>query len=175
MSPPSDPGPLRRGLGPGMILLAVAALAVAYESRWPTLPALLFAALGVAASGGMRIVRPSLLAGVAPIPALLVLGVLATETPIAPVPELLVGAAGVAFVLWLLDDPFRPPAGISRGTVVWGVPALAVGIAWASAFLLPSSAATLGVAGGLVAAALIVFAFLVGRPDLFDRDEASTI
>ena len=100
---------------------------------------------------------------------------MAPKTPIAPIPELLVGMAGVVFVAWLLDDPSRPAAGATRGAVEWAIPALGVGVAWASSFLLPTTAAPIGVAGGMLAAALIVLAYLVRRPELFDRDRASTI
>ncbi|MGA9840560.1 MAG: hypothetical protein WBS16_09070, partial [Thermoplasmata archaeon] len=62
-----------------------------------------------------------------------------------------------------------------RGAVVWAVPGLAVGVAWASEFLLPSTSAPLGVAGGLLAASLIALAYLVSRPELFDREAAPTI
>ena len=106
---------------------------------------------------------------------ILVLGVLAAETPIAPIPELLVGVVGVVFVAWLVDDPSRPPGAIVRGAVEWTIPGAGVGVAWASSFLLPSTAAPVGVAGGLLAAAIVVLAYLVRRPELFDRAEAATI
>jgi hypothetical protein len=75
----------------------------------------------------------------------------------------------------LLDDPSRPAGGAVRGAPVWAISALAVGVAWASSFLLPGTAAPLGVAGGLLAASLIALAYLVRRPELFDQALAPTI
>ncbi len=175
MSAPPPPRSWRRAIGPTVPVLAVAVLVLALDSRLPTAVALLLAAAGIASSVVLRAVGRPGFAEAAPVPVLAVLGLLAVETPIAPLPELLVGAAGVVFVAWLSDDPWRPPAGLSRGALGWAVPALGVGIAWASTFLLPSSAASLGVAGGLLAGALLALAYLVSRPDLFGRDEATTI
>lgn len=175
MSPAGFVPTAARSFGPSVPILAAAVLVVAYGCGLATGEALLLAVLGVATAVGMRSLRHPLLAEVAPLPALVVLGAFAAVTPIAPLPELLVGVAGIAFVVWLVDDPLRPSAGIIRGAGVWGVPALGVGIAWASTFLLPPSAASLGVAGGLLAGGLILLAYLVGRPEMFDREQASTI
>jgi hypothetical protein len=79
---------------------------------------------------------------------------------------------GLAFLVWLADDPARPAGGARRGLATVAVPALAVGIAWSSTLFLPAGAVPLGVAGGLLALTLALVAFLVGRPSLFDREEA---
>jgi hypothetical protein len=173
-SPPARPVG-RRWLGPTVPLLAIALLVLAVDSQLPTVTGLILAAVGLGASVGLRAVPRPAFPEVAPVPALLALAALSVETPIAPLPELLVGAAGVVFVAWLLDDPWRPPAGFWRGALVWAIPAFAVGIAWASTFLLPSSSASIGVAGALLAAALVALAFLVSRPELFSTDEPATI
>jgi hypothetical protein len=165
----------RRWLGPTVPVLVLAAVAVAYGTALPTGPAFALALLGVGAGVGLRAARESILRELSAVPVLVVLGVLAAATPVSPVPDLLVGAAGVAFVAWLTDDPARPSGGAKRGALVWAVPGLAVGVAWASEFLLPSTAAPLGVAGGLLAASLIILAYLVARPELFDHDGAPTI
>jgi hypothetical protein len=175
MSAARTPRPWRRVLGPTVPVLVVAVLALALDSRLGSLAALLLTTVGLAASVGLRAIGRPALTELAPVPVLLALGALSVETPIAPLPELLTGASGVVFVAWLLDDPWRPPGGFSRGAVVWAVPAFGVGIAWASTFLLPAYAASLGVAGGLLAAALVALAYLVSHPDLFDRGEATTI
>jgi hypothetical protein len=167
--------PFRRVLGPTSPVLVLALLVLAYGSDLPLLPALALAILGSAAGLALRASRSSTLYGLAAAPVLLALGILAATTPIAPLPELLAGAAGVVFIAWLTDDPSRPPAGASRGALVWAIPGLGMGVAWASAFLLPSSAASVGVAGGLLAASLLVLAYVVARPEMFDRDMASTI
>jgi hypothetical protein len=175
VSPPARPRSWRRLILPTAPVLVVALVALALDSRLATSAALLVAAVGVAASLGLRANGRPWPAELAPVPVLVALGVLAVETPISPLPELLVGATGVAFVAWLADDPWRPPAGAARGALVWALPGFGVGIAWASTFLLPRSAASLGVAGGLLAAAIIALAYLVSRPDLFDRGDATTI
>lgn len=175
MNSSSPPWSWRRAFGPTVPLLAISVAALAFDSRLSTGVALLLAAVGLASSVGLRAVGRTSLTEGSPVPVLAALGALALETPIAPLPELLVGVVGVVFVAWLLDDPWRPPGGVARGAAVWAIPAFGVGIAWASTFLLPSSAASLGVAGGLLAAALIALAYLVSRPDLFDRGGATTI
>ena len=167
--------PARRAIGPTVPLLAVAALAVAYGSSLPIAASLLIAAAGVAAGVALRALGPPGAREVFPIPVLLAFGALSAVTVVGPLPILLAGLAGVAFVAWLLDDPDRPPAGAVRGAVVWAVPALGVGLAWSSSYVLPPTAATLGVASGLAAAALIVLAILVSRPALFDRDPTQTL
>ena len=164
-----------RWFGPTVPLLALSMLALAYGSRIPSVAAFVLALLGVAAGVGLRAARPSGLRELSAAPVLVVLGGLAVATPASPVPELLVGVSGVAFIAWLADDPARPPAGATRGAVVWAIPALGMGVAWASEFLLPATSAPLGVAGGLLAASLVALAYLVARPDLFDRDVAPTI
>jgi membrane-bound metal-dependent hydrolase YbcI (DUF457 family) len=159
-------------------MLLLATLALAYASHRGLVPTFLFVALvvlGVGAGVGLRAASRPVLREFAAVPVLVVMGVLAGATPVAPVAELLVGGTGVVFVAWLLDDPFRPSAGATRGAVEWAIPALGVGLAWSSSFLLPATAAPVGVAGGLLAAALVVLAYLVRRPELFDRDQGTTI
>ncbi|MGI0071351.1 MAG: hypothetical protein ACRECT_04700 [Thermoplasmata archaeon] len=178
MSARESTPPLRRVLGPTVPALVLVAVALAYESDLRGLPAILLgllAVLGIAAGVTVRVAAPPALRDVAFAPILLALGALALETPLLPVAELLPGIAGVVFVAWLLDDPWRPPAGAMRGAAEWALPGLAVGLAWASELLLPRGAAPVGVAGGLLAGALILLVYLVYRPDLFDRDEAATI
>ncbi len=159
-------------------MLVVLSLLLIYESQLPAGTTVLLGVFVLAAIGagtGLRAARPALLREAAPIPVLLGLGVLAVESPLLPLSELLVGLTGVVFVAWLMDDPARPPAGVSRGMIGWTIPALGVGVAWASSFLLPSRAAPVGVAGGLLAGALVLLAYLISRPDLFDRPEPTTI
>lgn len=175
MSQPRIAIPFRRLLGPSVPALLLLSLLVAYGSRLPLIPALALATLGVAVGVGLRAARSPTLQNLSAAPVLATLGIFAAVTPIAPVAELLVAASGVAFVAWLTDDPSRPPAGVARGAAVWAIPGLGAGLAWASASLLPSTAAPLGVAGGLLVASVIALAYLVARPELFDRERASTI
>jgi hypothetical protein len=130
---------------------------------------------GVAAGVALRALRSPAAHDAAPVPVLAGLGIVAAVSPVQPVVELLVGLSGVLFVAWLMDDPSRPPAAVVRGAVGWTILGMAVAIAWASSFLLPSNAAPLGVAGGLLAVILLVLAYLVRRRDLLDQDLAATI
>jgi apolipoprotein N-acyltransferase len=159
-------------------LLLVAGFALAFDTPLPAAQKILLAGVAVAGvliATVLRLSRTALLRGVSPLPVLVLFGILAAETPVGVVPELLAGVAGVVIVAWLLDDPMRPPDGLRRGWMIWGIPAVGVGLAWASASLLPSTSAPVGIAGGLLAAALVILAYLVRRPELFDRDAPTTI
>ncbi len=74
----------------------------------------------------------------------------------------------------MVDDPDRPPGGLARGASTVAIPALAVGIAWSGTILLPTGTLAFGVAAALLALVLAIVAFLAGRPDVFDREEAAT-
>lgn len=165
----------RRAVGPTALVLGALALAVAYGSGLPTGVGLAVALGGVGAGVVLRVVPVAAARSSFPVPPLLALGLLSLSTPVGPLPILLVGLSGVAFVAWLLEDPFRPSAGAARGAGVWALPALGVGLAWASSYVLPPSSASLGVAGGLAAAALVALAVLVSRPVLFDRDATQSV
>jgi hypothetical protein len=173
-----DRVPLARLLSPSTLLLVVAALALAYDTPLPALEKLLLAVLGVvgvAAGTGLRLARDPDLRDIALLPVAIAYGLLGAATPVAVIPDLLAGVAGVLVVVWLVDDPRGPPKSVSRGHLVWGVPAVAVGLAWASASVLPSSSAPVGIAGALLVAALVMLAYLIRRPDLFDRETAATV
>jgi hypothetical protein len=163
---------------PTVGLLAAVTVALAYDAPLPGPEKLLLSVVALAAvalGAALRLSRTGAVRDLAPVPVLVGLGALAAQTPVAIVPDLLGGVAGVAVVLWLLDDPLRPAQGISRAVLVWGAPAAAVGVAWASATLLPTNAAPVGVAGGLLVAALAIVAYLIRRPQLFDREAPTTI
>ncbi len=171
------PGPprIRIAIGPTVpILVAVAALA-AYGTTLPTIVAVAVVAAGLVLGVALRGVRASVARAAFPIPVLVALGITALAAGVDPFEWLVVGLSGAAVVAWLADDPFRSPRGAARGALEWLVPTLGVGIAWASSFLLPRSTTELGVAGGLAAGALVVLAYLLSRPDLFDQDASATI
>jgi hypothetical protein len=170
--------PLTRILLPSFPLLALAALAMVYDTPIPTLEKLVLAALAVgavAAGALLRLARVAPLREVAPAPLIAVLAATAAATPVAILPELLAGVTGVLVIVWLADDPLGPADSASRALLLWGIPAVGLGLAWASATLLPTSAAPVGVAGALLVAALVILAYLVRRPELFDRDVAATV
>jgi hypothetical protein len=160
---------------PATVVLLVAGIALAAVGRLPFVVGAAVALLGVALTEALRWNVRHVASDLAPVPVLAALGILAAAAPFGPVPEVVAGAAGVALLAWIAADPTRPPHGVLRGAVEWGLPALAVGLAWASSFVFPGSAVPVGVAGGLLAAAVIALAFLVLRPELADAGAAPTI
>lgn len=167
--------PGRRFVGPTVPFLAAVMLFVAYGSGLPVGPAFAVAVVGLGLGVGLRAVDATDVRATFPVPVVVALGILAVFAGVAPFELLLVGLGGAAFVAWLADDPRRPPSGAVRGASLWLVPLLGVTLAWASSFLLPSSSAALGVAGGLAAGALVLLAVLLARPDWIERDPAATI
>jgi hypothetical protein len=112
------------------------------------------------------------LAPYAPVPVLLALLLEAAFAPVDFGTEFFAGLAGVAFLVWLADDPARPAGGPLRAFPTIAIPSLALGVAWSSALFLPAGALPIGVAGALLVFAIAAVAILVGRPALFDREEA---
>ena len=171
MSAPA-PAPRFRGIVSGALLLVASGL----FGYFGTLPVPLGAGLALGLTGAglaLRAQARARLRAIAPVPALAALLVAALASPLGLLPELLAGMAGLAFLAWLADDPTRPAGGLGRARMTLLLPALALGIAWASALLLPSRAAPIGVAGGLLAGALVALAILIARPGAFDREEAT--
>jgi hypothetical protein len=165
--------PLLRSLRPvSLAVLLVAATFLGFLSGFPDGFGPLVAAVGVVFAAGVRVTAPRRVAAYAPLPALVVVCVEAAQAPVGIGTELLAGLAGLAFLVWVADDPGRPVGGAVRSLPTVAVPALALGIAWSSAFFLPGGAVPLGVVGGLLALTLAAIAFLVARPSVFDREEA---
>jgi hypothetical protein len=156
------------------VLLVVAGGFLGYLTvqLWPLVFLVVWA--GTALGVGLRLVPEPRAQEVAAVPVLVALATGAVASPLGIVPELVAGGAALAFLLWLADDPARPAGGSVRGRVTVLIPAFALGIAWASALLLPSSSASLGVAAGLLVFVIAALAYLVGRPGLFDREPAAT-
>jgi hypothetical protein len=160
---------------PTLAILAAAAIGFAALSRLPVTVAVAVALAGVVLSEALRSTANGRLRKMAPTPVLVALGAVALAAPLGALPELWAGVAGVAVLVWIADDPARPAFGAVRGAFGWGLPALAVGLAWVSSFLLPPSAVPVGVAGGLLAAAVVALAYLVRRPELADPGAAATL
>jgi len=153
-------------------VLLVATVVLGFVSGFPDGAGVVLAFSMVVLATGLRVVARRGAYSYAPVP---VLSVLVLETATAPVgfgTELLAGLAGLAFLVWLADDPSRPVGGALRGLPEVAAPALALGIAWSSALFLPSGVVPLGVAGALLALALAAIAFLVGWPTVLDREGA---
>jgi len=155
-----------------LALLLVTTTALGYYSGLPDRSGLLVAGAGVVLAAVLRASSYRPVALSAPVPALAVLVLGAVLAPVGLGIELIAGAGGLAFLLWLADDPTRPVGGSARSLPTLAVPALALGVAWSGALFLPAGSVPLGVAGALLALTLAAVAFLVGRPALFDREEA---
>jgi hypothetical protein len=167
--------PHLRRLGPvGLVGSAAVALALGYESSWPARAGLLVAAAGILATVAMRSGRSPSVREFAIAPMLVALVVVAATAPLTAVSELLAGVGGVVAIVWVVEDPDRPPGGIARGATTIAIPGLAVGIAWSSALLLPGGSLSFGVTAALLALALAAIAVLLGRPDVFDREEVTS-
>jgi hypothetical protein len=155
-----------------LVALLVPAVFLGYLSGFPGGAGVILMVAAVAAAAALRVVARPGLTSFAPIPVLLALVVEAVAAPVGFGTEIMAGLAGLAFLVWLADDPARPEGGAVRGLPVVAIPALALGIAWSSALFLPSGVVPLGVAGALLALAIVAVAFLVGWPTVLDRDEA---
>ena len=172
MTEPVAIRPFRAPRPVSLALLLVGAGFLGYLSGFPDGAGELLAVAAVVGGVVLRATSSSTPAAVAPVPVLAVLALDAVTAPVGLGSELFAGLAGLAFLVWLADDPSRPTGGADRAAPTLAVPALALGIAWSSALFLPSRAVPLGVAGALLALTLAVIALLVGRPTVFDREEA---
>ena len=172
MSPPEAPTGIRSIRPVSLALLLITATYLGFLSGFPDGFGPVLAAAGVVLATGLRVATRRSVAVYAPVPVLAALVVEAVPAPVGLGTEIVAGLAGLAFLLWLADDPSRPVGGSLRSLPTVGVPALAVGIAWSSTLFLPAGAVPLGVAGALLAFTLAVVALLVGSPTVFDREEA---
>ena len=167
--------PIVRRLGlPGLGLSAVSLLWLGLGSGLPYVGGVGLAVVALALGIGLRWTPNPIGREVAWVPSVVALGVLSITAPLTILAELVAGLGGISVLLWMVDDPDRLPGGVARGLPALALPALAVGVAWSSALLLPPGAAPLGAAAALLAFAVAVVAFFLGRPDLFDREEAAT-
>lgn len=153
-------------------VLAVPTVLLGYLSGFPDGGGIVLAVAAVVLATGLRADESHRASSYAPLPVLFVLVLEAVTAPIGFGTELLAGLAGLAFLVWLADDPARPAGGAVRGIPEIALPALALGIAWSSELFLPSGVIPLGVAGALLALTLAAVAFLVGWPTVLDREEA---
>lgn len=160
-----------RGGGSLALLVVVGAL-FGYLTQWPSYEGVLVVLGGVAMGAALQR-APRSLRALAPVPVVAGFATVAVGSPLGLLPELVGGVSGLAILLWLADDLDRPAGGITRAGQTFAIPALALGIAWMSALLLPSRAASVGVAVGLLVFAIAALAYLIGQPTLFDREGAS--
>ena len=162
-----------RGTGSWLLLAAVGGL-FGLASGLPYAEGALVSVAGIIIGGILR--RPASPAHLRPfalLPVVIGVGAVAIASPFALLTELLAGLSALAILVWLADDPARPAGGVARARYTIGIPGAALGIAWASALLLPSNSASLGVAAALLVFVIAAVAFLVGQPSTFDREEPS--
>ena len=155
-----------------LAIVAVATALVGYLSGFPDGLGLFLAVGAVVFAAGLRTIPTRRVYSASPVPVLAVLVLEAATAPVGLGSELLAGFAGLAFLVWVADDPSRPKGGALRALPEVALPALALGIAWTSALFLPYGVVPIGVAGALLALTVAAVAFLVGWPALFDREEA---
>jgi hypothetical protein len=161
----SAPGPVapRGGSGVTFAILAVAVVAFGLVGGLPDLLGPVVAAVGVAGSATWRRQWPGTGETFGSLPALVALAVLGASSPVAPSTELFGAIAALAVLLWLADDPSRPAGGGRRAAAAIGFCGLGVGIAWSLVLILPRPSGRLGIAGGLLALALLLLAWLLAR------------
>jgi len=172
MTEPAGPSPLLAVRPASLATLALPAVLLGYLTGFPDGLGLVLMVAAVAAAAILRATGDPRGAAYAPVPVLVGLVLEAVAAPVGFGTEVVAGLAGVAFLVWLADDPVRPEGGAVRGLSVVALPALALGIAWSSALFLPSGVVPLGVAGALLALTVAAVAWLVGRPGLLEREEA---
>jgi hypothetical protein len=118
------------------------------------------AAAGVLGSVYARRRRPSSRSLGPLVPALLSLVVLTATAPASAATELFAGLSGLAFLVWVADEPTRPAGGGRRAAGTIGSVALAIGLVWGIGLGFGGRTEALGLAGALIATGLIVLVLL---------------
>ncbi|HTT14740.1 MAG TPA: hypothetical protein VMG81_03055 [Thermoplasmata archaeon] len=163
-----------RRLGwPGLALSGAVAVVLGFAGPWPDGLGVLVALGSVAGTAGLRLAASGTARELAIAPTLGGLVALASAAPPTALLDLVAGLGGVAAIVWVVDDPDRPPGGLLRGFGTYAIPGLAVGIAWSGAVVLPGGTFSFGVVAALLVLVLLAAAYLTGRPELFDREETS--
>ncbi len=106
-------------------------------------------------------------------PVLGALGALLFAAPPERSTELFGGVAALAFLLWLADDPARPAGGGRRAVPLLGVAALSFGLSWSVTLLLAPGVPEVGIAAGLLVAALFLVAVALRWSLSAPRSEAA--
>ncbi len=162
MSGPADPA---RFGGSGLTLAAFGAV-VAVFGLVVGLPYLLGPVVGLAgvvASWAWRRRRAGAGRELGVLPAIVALGVLALAAPAVPATELLGGLSALALLLWAADDPARPAGGGRRAVGEIATCGLAVAVAWTLVLTVPRRTGAIDLAGALLAALLLLVAWLLTR------------
>jgi hypothetical protein len=156
----TPPGPRGGGVATAALLgVALGFLGLLADVPFYLGPAV--AAVGVVASTVWRVRRPTPGGSWALVPALAALAALCASAPAAPPTELFGGISGLAFLLWVADDPGRATGGGQRAVPMLAPAALGVGLAWVIALALTGETANIGLTGSLLVVALVALAVLV--------------
>ncbi len=157
-----------------LLLLAVVLAGFGTLGTLPLAESVAVALSSVALGAAFRLLPRRWLPPAAPLPPLVGLAVLAGYATATGVTALAGGVAALVLLLWVADDPDRLPGGAERALNRLLIPTIGLGIAWASAFLLPGNVAPLGVGVALLVVVVVLVALLLRRPEVFDRDAAAT-
>ena len=173
--PAPGPRPISTGrAGITSALLGAALVVFSLTTDLPWYVAFSLAGTGIVVAVLLRTRSGGLRSDSAALIVLLVIGILAGGAA----PTRLAGAAGgltvLAFLLWLADEPGLVRGAVRRAMPAVGLAALAFGIAWMSAFLIPSTPEPIGIAGGLLVLVIFLAAVLLGRPELFRHEPPLT-
>ncbi len=162
MSTPAPPAPALRTSGSALLLAALLAV-LGLLGGFPLLLGPVLAVVGVGVASLLRRRRPAGPSWVEPVPALLVLATLAFSAPVATSTELAAGASSLALLLWLADDPARRVGVGRRAVPIVALAGLAFALGWTLTLVVSAPTAEIGLAGGLLAVALVVVTVVLLR------------
>ncbi len=171
---PPGPTPPRRG-APRLTTVLFAGIMVLF-GLVSGLPALLGPIVVLGGVGVSAYLRPRLgprRSSLEVVPALLALSVVGLGATPGRSTELFAGLSALAFLLWLADDPRKEPGGGRRAAPALGLAALAFALAWGITLPFPPGTIDVGLAGGLIAAALVLVAVVLVRWVLGPRAETA--
>ena len=157
--------PDRSGLVASLILGA-SAVGLGLAEGTPFATGAWLGAVGVGLSGAWRALGTPRSMGWSVLPAMLTISAEVVLAPYAPSTALLAGVCGVALLFWIANDPGRTFGVLGRRSYPIAVVAVAVGLSMAILFVVPRGPSGVGVAGGLLALAMVLVAILLNRTRL---------
>ncbi len=160
MTPRSPPSGSPFGAGSTPFLWAGCLLFLGLLGDLPFPAGLFVAGVGVLASTLWQSRRSARGSSWAIVPGLGALSLLVATSVAAPTTDLVAGVSGLAFLLWVADDPARPSGGARRATPAVAIAALAGGLAWSTSLVAPGGAPDIGVAAGLIVLGIVLTALL---------------
>ncbi len=162
-SPSRTPRPTYRRI-PSSLLLALGAFALGSQSSFGLVfgIALAVATVGIGTflrhrGGAFRLFGLEL--------PLVGLAIASGWTRISVLTELLAGAAGLLYLLWLADDAPPAPESTRNVTEALALPALALGIAVTSSLIVPVTSLLIGATAGILVALILGVAWLFDHPE----------